>query len=262
MTFGYGSGHGPLEGQWQGPQGQPWLPPQYNPRLHHERMHGMPVLPVPYQQDYGHDPYGQQPAPRVPPGTPSAIPRPRSGGQGAPQPPTAGQWPPQPPSNQPIHQGAPSGGSRSWPRRHPVLTALGGIGALLAFAVATSPANSDTGGTPPAASTPAARQQTHPSVQAHQTVTYVVTGSAADVTYGPAGSDLDGGAPMRMTKPLGNPSYYDISAQLQGGGTVSCAILVDGKAVSTATASGGYNIADCEISQDPLSGQWEDTNAG
>jgi len=57
------------------------------------------------------------------------------------------------------------------------------------------------------------------------------------------------------------PSYYAINAQLQGGGTVSCQIQVDGKTISTATASGGYNIADCEISQD-FTGGWQDTNTG
>jgi hypothetical protein len=95
-----------------------------------------------------------------------------------------------------------------------------------------------------------------------QTVTYVVNGSPADVTYGPAGSDLSGSVPMRVTQPLGTPDYYAISAQLQGGGTVSCQILVDSKVTASSTASGGYNIADCEISQDPFSGNWGDTNQG
>jgi hypothetical protein len=58
------------------------------------------------------------------------------------------------------------------------------------------------------------------------------------------------------------PMYYSISAQLQGGGAVSCQLKVDGKVISSSssTASGGYNIAQCEISQDPLSGNWTDTN--
>ena len=94
-----------------------------------------------------------------------------------------------------------------------------------------------------------------------QTVTYIVTGSAADVTYGPAGTDLSGSVPLEVTEKLGNPSYYAINAQLQGGGSASCVIKVNGKALSRATASGGYNIADCEISQNPLTGQWEDTNS-
>jgi hypothetical protein len=94
-----------------------------------------------------------------------------------------------------------------------------------------------------------------------QTVTYIVNGSPADVTYGPAGTDLSGTVPLDVTAHLGSPSYYAINAQLQGGGQVSCVIKVNGKALSRATASGSYNIADCEISQNPLTGQWEDTNS-
>lgn len=93
------------------------------------------------------------------------------------------------------------------------------------------------------------------------TVTYQVTGTGdADVTYGPAGSSFSGTVPMQVTRPLGTPEYYAINAQLQGGGQVTCVIGVDGKVVSQSTAQGGYNIAMCEISQDPFTGEWENTN--
>jgi hypothetical protein len=98
-----------------------------------------------------------------------------------------------------------------------------------------------------------------------QTVTYIVTGGAgASVQYGPEGSNLNGSDPMNVTQdiPSSVPDYYAIDAQLQGGGQVSCTIEIDGKAISTATASGGYNIASCEADQNPLTGQWENTNAG
>ena len=91
-------------------------------------------------------------------------------------------------------------------------------------------------------------------------MTYVVTGSAADVTYGPSGSDYSGSVPMHVSKPLGTPAYYAINAQLQGDGTVSCKIEVDGKVVSQGTASGAYQIASCEIVQDAFSGAWQDAN--
>ena len=110
-----------------------------------------------------------------------------------------------------------------------------------------------------AAAAPPAAQPSHKP--ARQTVTYVVQGSAADVTYGPEGSNFGGSVPMRVTKHLGHPQYYAISAQLNGAGSVTCKILVDGKVISKATATGGYNIADCEISPDPFSGKWEDTNS-
>jgi hypothetical protein len=89
-----------------------------------------------------------------------------------------------------------------------------------------------------------------------------VNGSSADVTYGPAGSDLSGTVPMSktMTIPDQAPVYYAITAQLQGGGQVSCEIQVNGQTIASGSADGGYNIASCEIGQDPLSGNWKSDN--
>jgi lambda repressor-like predicted transcriptional regulator len=90
-----------------------------------------------------------------------------------------------------------------------------------------------------------------------QTITYVVTGSSADVTYGPAGSNLSGSVPMSVTAPLGSPAFYSIDAQLNGNGEVQCEIEINGQVISSGTATGSYNIASCEISQDPITGQWQ-----
>jgi hypothetical protein len=98
--------------------------------------------------------------------------------------------------------------------------------------------------------------------QGGSTVTYVVTGSPSDVTYGPAGSNLEGQSPMTVSQKIGSASYYSISAQLDGDGQVTCKIEVNGKAISTASASGEYNVATCEITQDPLNGDWQDANSG
>ncbi|MFI9100107.1 hypothetical protein ACIGXA_06255 [Streptomyces fildesensis] len=95
---------------------------------------------------------------------------------------------------------------------------------------------------------------------AAETVTYVVEGSTAEVTYGPAGSSFSGKVPLKVTKPLGTPMYYSITAQLQGGGHVKCSILVNGKVISKAEASGSYNIAMCQISQDFGGDGWVNTN--
>jgi hypothetical protein len=114
---------------------------------------------------------------------------------------------------------------------------------------------------PPVTPPPAAPATTAPP-PAPQTVTFKVTGSYAQVTYGPAGSNTSGTVPMKVTDKLGSPIYYALTAQLQGSGTVTCEIAVDGKVISKATASGGYNIAQCEISPDPFTGGWEDTNQG
>ena len=160
------------------------------------------------------------------------------------------QYAPQPPQQ-------PRGSRKGW-----AFLGYGGLGALaVLIAILASHSSTPSSSSPP----PAAQQQPAAPAQANaaaaaQTVTYVVSGSPADVTYGPAGSDYSGAVPLHVTKPIGTPAYYVIDAQVQGAGTVSCKIEVDGKTVSSATASGGYNIAMCEIVQDPLSGQWQDTN--
>jgi hypothetical protein len=114
------------------------------------------------------------------------------------------------------------------------------------------------------AAAPPAQSAAAAAAPAKQTVTYEVSGSDADVTYGPTGSDLSGSVPMNKTQdiPSKPPLYYSVQAQLQGGGTVTCKIKVDGKVISQSTASGGYNIAQCEIGQDPFSGNWQDDNQG
>jgi hypothetical protein len=95
---------------------------------------------------------------------------------------------------------------------------------------------------------------------APETVTYIVSGSNADVTYGPAGSSLSGHSPMKVTKKLGDPAYYSISAQLNGSGHVSCKLEIDGEVVSHAEASGSYQIAMCEAVN--FGGEWQDANSG
>ena len=111
------------------------------------------------------------------------------------------------------------------------------------------------------ASVPAAPAPSSPAPSSPApTITYIVTGSPADVTYGASGSDTQGTVPMKVTAPLGDPSFYAINAQLQGSGSVHVEILIDGKVISQGTASGSYNIASAEIGQDPLTGDWEDDN--
>jgi hypothetical protein len=106
----------------------------------------------------------------------------------------------------------------------------------------------------------------HPTVKAtaqsvkarKQTVTFKVTGSAANVTYGPSGSMLTGKVPMTVTEPLAVSLYYALEAQLKGSGSVTTEILVDGKIISRGTADGGYNVASAEISMNPITGVWGD----
>jgi hypothetical protein len=238
----------------QYPQGQPWQPQHYDPDAHHRRMGGQQYGPQ------GQPPQGQpwpQPGYQPPQGPPGW------------QQPGYGQQPPFP--GQPQYAPGPPQPPRR--KRHTARNILAVVGGLIVVIIAisiaangghTASSTGSSSATVAANSAPASAPPSSapPSSAAAQTVTYIVTGSPADVTYGPAGSDLSGSVPMHLTKPLGSPMYYAISAQLQGGGTVSCKIEVDGKVISQATASGGYNIASCEISQDPLSGNWQDTNTG
>ena len=82
------------------------------------------------------------------------------------------------------------------------------------------------------------------------------------MTYGPSGPGFNGNDLMHMTRPVGNPVFYAISAQLQRGGTVTCVIKVDGVPLSRSTATGEFNIADCQIGQDRVTNLWEDDNTG
>ena len=147
-----------------------------------------------------------------------------------------------------------------------------GCGGLLAVVVIGVVVAAATGGkttttasastTPTVGSTTTTKAAAPHAKAARQTVTYVVTGSTADVQYGSAGSSAQGKVPMTVTSTLGDPTYYNISAQLNGSGSVTCKLEVDGKVISQAKASGGYNIAMCEIVQDPISGNWQDANSG
>jgi hypothetical protein len=209
-----------------------------------------------YRQPVQRYPQGPQPQPAFQPAYPSRA-----------QPPRA-QYPPPQPAWQPNPQQQRAAAGPPLPPQYPrksrkglAFLGCGGLGALVVLIVVVVSSSSPSSSSPPASSQqqPAAAPAQAPP-PASQTVTYVVTGSAADVTYGPAGSSLTGTVPMRLTKPLGTPLYYSVQAQLQGAGSVSCQILVDGTAISSSTATGGYNIAQCEIGQDPLSGQWQDDN--
>jgi hypothetical protein len=96
------------------------------------------------------------------------------------------------------------------------------------------------------------------------TVEFIVTGSSADVTYGAANSNMQASVPLDISEhiPVSPPAYYAITAQLNGNGTVSCTIKIGGRPISSATASGSYNIATCEAVWDPINGVWQDANSG
>jgi hypothetical protein len=223
--------HDPNAGQY--PPRQPWAP-QYDPAAHARRL-DQGIAP----QDYGQ----------------RTWPPPQQAGWQQPPP----QYPP--PGHRPPPRKRRKGGI--------IAGIIGGFFLLIiVIAIAANGGSKPGTVTPPAATSGAAggSPASGPApaqAAAAATVTYKVTGSPADVTYGPAGSSLSGAVPMRKTDKLGSKpaAYYSIDAQLSGGGKVTCEILVSGKVISTSTATGGYNIASCEITQDPFSGQWQDANA-
>lgn len=130
-------------------------------------------------------------------------------------------------------------------------------------ATAPAPTTSTTPTTTPTP-TPAPAPAPAPAPVTH-TLTFGTSGSTdATVTYGTAGSNSIGQVPMNVTIVIPNPAplFYVIDAQLHGDGQVSVWIQVDGKTLSSGVATGGYNIADAQISQNPLTGQWVDTHTG
>jgi hypothetical protein len=95
-------------------------------------------------------------------------------------------------------------------------------------------------------------------------VTMTVTGSAPDgvmITYG---SNIDGlqntRLPFTATLLLdssGAVSSYDLVAQLQGSGNISCSIAVNGTVLKSGTASGGRSTCSAEIVQNPQTQKWQ-----
>lgn len=90
-------------------------------------------------------------------------------------------------------------------------------------------------------------------------VEFIVSGTAPDgidITYGPSGSNFEGPSTLDGTATMsvpfdGSADYYAIDAQLQGGGSITCKIVVTGPGdapltVSSGAASGDYNICDAQ----------------
>ena len=86
------------------------------------------------------------------------------------------------------------------------------------------------------------------------TIVYVVTGNgSADITYATFGSGAGGissptGQGLPWTKTFiatGILNAYNVGATLTSGSTVTCSISVDGKVLSSKTATGTLASADC-----------------
>jgi hypothetical protein len=83
---------------------------------------------------------------------------------------------------------------------------------------------------------------------------FKVWGSApagVDITYGSDGTNLQGkGLPMEKTLSVDEGAfYYQVTAQLMGGGDVQCSVTIDGK-TKKGRAKGGYNICSAQLNSD------------
>ena len=87
---------------------------------------------------------------------------------------------------------------------------------------------------------------------------FTVTGSApggVDITYGSDGTNLQGRLPLDTTLAINkNALYYQVTAQLQGGGNISCSVTI-GDQTRTGHATGGYNICSAQLNGD-FNGGW------
>jgi hypothetical protein len=89
-------------------------------------------------------------------------------------------------------------------------------------------------------------------------VVFKVWGSApsgVDINYG-SDSDSRSGKGLPMTKTLkldDEAMYYNVSAQLMGGGDINCSVTVDGE-TKKGHASGDYNICMAQLSSGFLGG--------
>jgi hypothetical protein len=116
-----------------------------------------------------------------------------------------------------------------------------------------------------------------PTVNPATKVTFIVTGwGNPSVTYGTDSDNRDGGGtlgqmgdgnglPWKRTMTFsGDAQYYSIDAQLEGGGDISCKIVVTGPGddpliVSHGHASGGYNICSAQAAPSDSTGtSWQD----
>jgi hypothetical protein len=116
-----------------------------------------------------------------------------------------------------------------------------------------------------AVATQAAPTSAAPTTPDVEQVTFKCTGSTdgngIDITYGAEGTnDSASSLPFTKTVQLSTTAqYYDVTAQLQGGGNVSCTTTVQSggqTVIQTGSASGDYNIASAEVCSS-FDGGWD-----
>lgn len=139
-----------------------------------------------------------------------------------------------------------------------VITGLVILLVVIAIASGSSKSNLSAATKPAASASAVTATPAVAKTKASNTVTFVVTGAPADVTYGHGGSSTHGTSPMRVTEPLiGSATDYTLSAVLGEDGTVKVKIYVNGKLIAHAKATGQYQSAMAVIDKNPFTDQWE-----
>lgn len=140
-------------------------------------------------------------------------------------------------------------------------TALGVLAATGALAFGLTACGVDTAGSSDPGTTPAAKSKAEKGAKAKHRVVFKVWGKApagVDITYGNDSSNLQGGKlPFKKSMKLDDDAmYYNVTAQLQGGGKVHCSVTIDGK-TRKGVASGGYNICMAQLNHVGVLGGWK-----
>jgi hypothetical protein len=130
---------------------------------------------------------------------------------------------------------------RSAPRRVRLYSTIMGLALVLALATGASSCDTVTG------------EDSSSGAEGATEVSFSVTGSApngVDITYGSDSSNYEGSSPpYDATLTIdGNALYYAVTAQLSGGGDVTCEVRI-GDVVRTGHAVGGYNICSAQLNK-------------
>lgn len=86
-------------------------------------------------------------------------------------------------------------------------------------------------------------------------ITYVVSGSSSDVTYGKLAPN-HGKSSMKVTQAMGNDQVFNLTTELNKPGKSTVEILVNGKKVASATATTNKSVASITVSRNFTTGGW------
>lgn len=87
-------------------------------------------------------------------------------------------------------------------------------------------------------------------------------GAGIDITYGSQNANLQGGSKLPWSTTVRiDPAaqFYDVQAQLNGAGSITCWVWVEG-VTKTTHAKGGYDVCRAEVTND-LNGKWLPSSA-